>query len=165
MINDGHSRRVYHPQCIAVMHLVQGNTLVGLVRSAVLILYYKPIAIIVLIIIEDAFTSLKIRLQVFVMICKNQYRAEPTTGSRSMIVWAESVQRSGAFHFNPLPTFPLLSKWPPHDKCCYVTTTTTQNLGQKQLKRLKSPDDSTMLRLKPVYSQNLQKKKRPMGTP
>ncbi len=27
--NDGHSRCVYHPQCIAVMHLVQENTLLG----------------------------------------------------------------------------------------------------------------------------------------
>ncbi len=35
---------------------------------------------------------IEMSLQVFLMICKTQYSAKPTTGSQFMIVWAESVQ-------------------------------------------------------------------------
>ncbi len=43
---------------------------------------------------------IEMSLQVFLMICKKQYSAKPTTGGQSMIVWAESVQEQVCL--NPL---------------------------------------------------------------
>lgn len=65
--NDGHSRSLYHPQCIVVVQLVQDNTSVVRCQKNSSCSPLKA----------NIYTS----MQVFSMICKKHYSAKPTTGS------------------------------------------------------------------------------------
>ena len=68
------------------------------------------------------------------MICKKQYSIKPTSDSRSITVWTESVQGQVWSFKIPRaspPTLPLLSTWPQCDVCSYVIWRTQADETQR----------------------------------